>query len=374
MIGGGKDAFIGAVHRMAAQLDGLISLHCGAFSAQPASSLSFGKSLGLKADKCYPDFQTMIDTEHALPPEQRMDFLSIVTPNHLHYEAACYALQKGFHVMIDKPMTLSLKEAKHLKAIAKHENLTIAVSYAYSAYPMVWQARRMIDKGALGPLKKIVVQYSQGWLSQPEEQQGNKQAVWRTDPASSGLSGCMGDIGTHAAQLAEHISGLKILQLCADINTLVPGRALDDDGQVFLKFEKEVKGLLMATQIATGEENNLSIHIYGEKGSIEWQQMEPNTLKVLWCEAPIQLFRTGGPGLYPEVQKRTRLPSGHPEGYIEAFANVYQNFALQLMGKKPKEGELKQFPDVDDGIRGMAFIEAVIASGKSNQKWYNINT
>ncbi|WP_223682024.1 Gfo/Idh/MocA family protein [Flavobacterium hibisci] len=372
MIGGGKNAFIGAVHRIAANMDGLIELHCGAFSSNPDVSLESGKELGLPQDKCYESYDQMIKTEAKLPSDERMDFVSIVTPNHAHFAPAMLALENGFHVVLDKPMTLTLAEAKLLEQKVKQTGLYLCLTHTYAGYPMVKQARKMVAENDFGAIRKIMVEYPQGWLSTDFENAGNKQAVWRTDPSKSGISGCMGDIGTHAAHLAEYISGLKITQICADINTVVANRRLDDDGNVLLKFDNGANGVLVASQIAAGEENSLKIKVYGEKGGLEWHQMEPNTLIVKWQDAPAQLYRTGNGYLSSIAAFNTRIPSGHPEGYLEAFGNLYKNFALALQsksqGKEPTENML-DFPTAADGVRGMAFIENVIASGKSTQKW-----
>jgi predicted dehydrogenase len=374
MVGGGKNAFIGAIHRIAANMDGLIELHCGAFSSSPETSIASGKEFFLPESKCYGSYPEMFATENSLPKEQRMDFVTIVTPNFAHFAPAMMALDYGFHVVIDKPMTLSLDEAKQLQQKVKETGLILCLTHTYSAYPMVKQARKMVADNKLGAIRKVMVEYPQGWLSSLSENEGNKQAIWRTDPSKSGISGCMGDIGTHAAQLAEYISGLKITKLCADINIVVQGRKLDDDGNVLLKFDNGANGILVASQIASGEENSLKIKIYGEKGGLEWHQMEPNTLLVKWPDAPTQIYRTGNNYLSNSATFNTRTPSGHPEGYLEAFANLYKNFALTLIaqseGNEPTE-EMIDFPTVDDGVRGMAFIENVIASGKSNQKWFD---
>lgn len=372
MIGGGKNAFIGAVHRIAANMDGLIELHCGAFSSNPDLSLESGKELGLAENKCYESYAQMIETEAELPPNERMDFVSIVTPNHAHFAPAMLALENGFHVVLDKPMTLTLAEAKLLEQKVKETGLYLCLTHTYSGYPMVKQARNMVAENHLGAIRKIMVEYPQGWLSTNFENGGNKQAAWRTDPSKSGISGCMGDIGTHAAHLAEYISGLKITQLCADINTVVANRRLDDDGNVLLKFDNGANGILVASQIAAGEENSLKIKVYGEKGGLEWHQMEPNTLVVKWLDAPAQLYRSGNGYLSPIAAFNTRIPSGHPEGYLEAFGNLYKNFTLTLQSKldgKEPTANMLDFPTAKDGVRGMAFIENVIASGKSSQKW-----
>jgi predicted dehydrogenase len=373
MVGGGKQAFIGAVHRMAANLDGLIELCCGAFSSNAENSIASGKDLFLPEDRVYTSFTEMILTESKLPATERMHFVSIVTPNHLHFEPAMLALENGFHVLIDKPITFSLEEAKALKQKAEETGLMICLTHTYSGYPMVKQAKQMVAAGDLGKIRKVVVEYPQGWLSNPAPSD-NKQAAWRADPAKSGISGCMADVGTHAAHLAEYISGLQITKICADLNILVEGRLLDDDGNVLLKFDNGANGILFASQIAAGEENAIKIYVYGEKGGLEWHQMEPNTLTLKWLDQPMQVYRTGN-GYNSDIAKyNTRTPSGHPEGYLEAFANIYKNFAQTIsalqIGEKPSP-EMLDFPGADDGVRGMAFIENVVASSKSDQKWFD---
>lgn len=374
MVGGGKQAFIGAIHRIAANIDGLIELHCGAFSSNSEVSKGSGKELFLPESKCYGSYQEMFEIEASLPEAQRMDFVTIVTPNFAHFAPAMMALDYGFNVVLDKPMTLSLDEAKQLQQKVKETGLLLCLTHTYSGYPMVKQARKMVAEKQFGEIRKIMVEYPQGWLSTLSENEGNKQASWRTDPAKSGISGCMGDIGTHAAQLAEYISGLRITKLCADINIVVAGRKLDDDGNVLLKFDNGANGTLIATQIAAGEENSLKIRIYGELGGIEWHQMEPNTLIVKWADAPAQIYRAGNGYVSDITAYNSRTPGGHPEGYLEAFGNLYKNFALtlscKLAGTEPSP-EMLDFPDVNDGVRGMAFIENVIASGKSDQKWFD---
>lgn len=373
MVGGGKDAFIGAVHRIAANMDGLVELCCGAFSSNPEKAKESGRALFIADDRNYGSYAEMFEAESKLPADQRMQFVSIVTPNFAHFEPAMMALTAGFHVLIDKPMTLTLDEAKKLHAKATETGLLVCLTHTYSGYPMVKQARQMVKAGELGRIRKVCVEYPQGWLTLASENDGNKQASWRTDPSKSGISGCMGDIGTHAAQLAEYISNQKISHMCADLNIVVDGRALDDDGNILLKFENGANGILMASQIAAGEENALSIKVYGEKGGLEWHQEEPNTLKLKWLDAPAQIYRTGHDYLSSFAKHNTRTPSGHPEGYLEAFANIYRNFVITIdkisSGETPSE-ELLDFPTSEDGVRGMAFIENVVASGKSDQKWY----
>ena len=372
MIGGGKNAFIGAVHRIAANMDGLIELVCGAFSSNPDNARESGKALFLPDDRIYLSYEEMLDKESRLPADKKMDFVVIVTPNHLHFAPAMLALEKGFHVVLDKPMTFSLDEALQLKKKVEETGLLLCLTHTYSGYPLVKQARQMIKDGAFGKIRKIYVEYPQGWLSRLSEKDGSKQAEWRTDPKRSGKSGAMGDIGTHAAHLAEYISGLKITQLCADLNIVVTGRALDDDGSVLLRFDNGATGVLFASQIAAGEENPLKIRIYGELGGIEWAQQEPNTLLVKWLDQPTQIYRAGMGYLSAIAKHNTRTPGGHPEGYLEAFGNLYRNFAITLMARidgsvPPKEA--LDFPSVEDGVRGMAFIDNLIRSNESQEKW-----
>ncbi|MCW3117411.1 MAG: gfo/Idh/MocA family oxidoreductase [Chitinophagaceae bacterium] len=375
MIGGGKDAFIGAIHRIAANMDGQIELVCGALSINPEIAKDSGKSLFLAEDRIYLTYEEMIKKEAVQPADQRMDFVTIVTPNFAHFAPAMAALDNGFNVVIEKPIAFTLDEAKQLKKKVEETGLILCLTHTYSGYPMVKQARAMVQGGALGNVRKIWVEYPQGWLSKLSEREGNAQAAWRTDPKKSGKSGCMGDIGTHAAHLAEYISGLKVTHLCADLNILVEGRALDDDGNVLLKFDNGAAGVLMASQVAAGEENALKIRIYGEKGGIEWAQHEPNTLLVKWLDQPAQILRAGGnygDRLSSFAIQNCRTPGGHPEGYLEAFGNIYRNFAhtlsSKLSGVEPTK-EMLDFPKVDEGIRGMAFIDNVVASGQSDKKW-----
>lgn len=376
MIGGGKDAFIGAVHRIAANIDGQVEFCCGALSINPEVARESGKILFLPEDRTYLNYEEMITQESKLPADKRIDFVTIVTPNFAHFAPAMMALDHGFHVVIEKPIALSLDEAKQLQQKVKETGLILCLTHTYSGYPMVKQARQMVAAGQFGAIRKIMVEYPQGWLSTLTEREGNAGAAWRTDPAKSGKSGAMGDIGTHAAQLAEYISGLKISKLCADLNIVVPGRGLDDDGNVLLKFDNGANGVLVASQIAAGEENALKIKVYGEKGGLEWHQMEPNTLMVKWLDQPAQVYRAGQAYLSEIAKHNTRVPGGHPEGYLEAFANIYRNFVLTLrttlQGGTPTEAML-DFPNVEDGIRGMAFIENAVASSQSDQKWFDFN-
>jgi predicted dehydrogenase len=375
MIGGGKDAFIGAIHRHAANLDGKVELVCGALSINPEIALDSAQSLFLPKDRSYTTYQELIEKESQMPEGERMDFVTIVTPNFAHFAPAMLALEKGFHVVIEKPIAFTLDEAKQLQQKVKETGLLLLLTHTYSGYPMVKQARQMIGQGELGKIRKIWVEYPQGWLSQLTEKEGNTQAAWRTDPKRSGKSGCMGDIGTHAAHLAEYISGLKITALCADLSIMVEGRALDDDGNVLLRFEDGATGVLMASQVAAGEENALKIRVYGEKGGIEWAQQEPNTLLVKWQDKPTQIYRAGSGYkgvLSDSALYNTRTPGGHPEGYLEAFANLYKNFTAVLSARLDNtvpDQEALDFPSVDEGVRGMAFIDNVVRSNESTEKW-----
>jgi len=375
MVGGGKDAFIGAIHRIAANMDGMIELVCGALSINPEVAKDSAKSLFLPESRTYLTYEEMIKAEAALPADQRMDFVTIVTPNFAHFAPAMMALEHGFHVVIEKPITFSLDEAKQLQQKVAETGLLLCLTHTYSGYPMVKQAKQMVKENAFGKIRKVVVEYPQGWLSKLSEREGNAQAAWRTDPKRSGKAGSMGDIGTHAAHLAEYITGLKITQLCADLNIMVPGRMLDDDGNVLLRFDNGAAGVLIASQIAAGEENNLRIKVYGEKGGIEWSQQEPNTLWVKWLDQPMQVLRAGsnyGAHLSSFATHNARTPGGHPEGYLEAFGNIYRNFALTLAARidgSAPSAEAMDFPGVEDGIRGMAFIDNVVASAGMDTKW-----
>ena len=373
MVGGGRGAFIGAVHRMAAALDGQIELVCGAFSSNPEKAKASGADLFLPPGRCYESFEAMILGEKALPEDVRMDFIAIVTPNHMHFPPAKMALEHGFHVVCDKPLCFDMEEAVVLKNLVEETGLIFALTHNYTGYPMVKQAKQMIAHGEIGEIRRIVVEYPQGWLSTKLESENQKQASWRTDPKRSGKAGAMGDIGTHAENLAEYISGLQISALCADLHTHIDGRMLDDDGSILLRFNNGARGLLHASQISAGEENGLKIHLYGEKGGLEWSQMEPNSLKVMWLDKPMQIYRVGVGELYPETLAHTRIPAGHPEGYLEAFANIYRNFAAclqaRLAGKDP-DPIYTDFPGIDDGIRGMHFIDKVVENGyDDDQKW-----
>ncbi len=372
MIGGGKDAFIGAIHRHALNMDGLIEMVAGALSVDPAIAVDSGKSLFLQEERIYTDYKTMLEKEAAMPADERLDFVSIVTPNFVHFDPAMMALDKGFNVLIEKPICFSLEEAKKIKTKLEETKMTLLLSHTYTGYPMVKQAKQMLKDGKLGKIRKVFVEYPQGWLSTALESTGHAQASWRTDPQRSGKAGAMGDIGTHAFNLAEYVTGLKVVRICADINSIVPGRTLDDDGAVLMNFENGAGGVLMATQVAAGEENNIKIRVYGEKGGLEWEQNNANTLWVKWLDKPAEILRAGTGYLSSFASHNTRTPAGHPEGYLEAFANLYRNFALtlsaKLSGDTPKP-EWLDFPGVEEGVRGMLFIEKVIESGRSEKKW-----
>jgi len=372
MIGGGMDAFIGAVHRLALNMDGQVELVAGALSVNPEMALASGRQLFLDEDRIYTDYKTMLEKEAAMPVDKRIDFVTIVTPNFVHFDPAMMALDMGFNVVIEKPITFSLEEAKRLKAKLEETGLSLLLCHTYNGYPMVKQARRMLQQGVLGKIRKVYVEYPQGWLSTFLEKTGQTQAAWRTDPKKSGKAGSMGDIGTHAFNLAEYVTGLKVTSLCSNVNIVVEGRMLDDDGAAFLKFDNGATGVLMATQIAAGEENNVKIRVYGEKGGLEWKHEDTNTLLVKWLDKPVEIYRAGTGYLDSFASHNCRTPAGHPEGFLEAFANLYRNFVLtvraKINGETPKP-EWLDFPGVEEGIRGMAFIENIIESGQSDTKW-----
>ncbi len=376
MIGGGQGAFIGAVHRIAAAIDQEIELVCGAFSSNPERSKASGAELYLEPNRCYGTFEEMMEKELSLPTNQRMQFVSIVTPNHVHFPAAKAALEAGFHVICDKPVTLNKTEALELKTIISKSGKLFGLTHTYTGYPMVKQARHMVTTGMLGKIRKVVVEYPQGWLADAIDCDGQKQAAWRTDPKKSGAAGCMGDIGTHAENLAEEITGLHVDELAADLTAYVPGRRLDDDGNVLLRFKGGAKGVLMASQIAVGEENNLNIRVWGTDAGIEWHQNEPNSLYFKPKDSPAQTYRTGNEYCCDAAKAGTRTPASHPEGYLEAFANLYLNFSKHIRavetGEKPCSVAL-DYPKIDEGIRGMAFIDAVVDSSSNNAAWTKID-
>jgi predicted dehydrogenase len=378
MVGGGPGAFIGDVHRRAACLDGEVQLVAGAFSTSPTRSRRKGSELGLSRSRSYASYTEMVERERALPECERIHFVSIVTPNHVHFPAATAFLEAGFHVVCDKPMTLTVAEARSLKQTVRRTRRVFALTHNYTGYPMVKLARDMVDQGDLGTLRKVVVEYPQGWLATRLEEAGMKQAAWRTDPARSGGAGCMGDIGTHAENLAEYITGLRIVDVCADLTTFVPGRRLDDDGNVLVRLQKGVRGVLHASQVSVGEDNALSIRVYGERQGLEWHQEEPNVLRVKPSGAPVQLWSRGHDYVAaksPAAARASRLPAGHPEAFHEAFANVYRNatdtMRARLTRTRPDPLAL-DYPTVDDGLRGMLFIEALLKSARSTRKWTRV--
>jgi predicted dehydrogenase len=376
MVGGGRDAFIGAVHRMAAGIDGQIELVCGAFSSNPKKSKLSGKDLFLDSARVYDSYLEMFKAEALLPEGERMDFVSIVTPNHMHYPVAMAALNAGFHVVCDKPLCMTLSQAKLLEKKVRSTKLLFCLTHNYTGYPMVKEARDLVSGGKMGKVRRVVVEYPQGWLANNLEKTGQKQAGWRTDPKMAGASCCMGDIGTHCENLAEYITGSRITEMCAELNTFVSGRKLDDDGSVLLRFKNGARGILWASQIAVGQENALNIRVYCEKGGLEWHQQEPNTLIVDWIDKPREIRRTSTPFVGNNAAASARIPAGHPEGYLEAFGNIYKNFAIaldkRLSGKPVKEADC-DYPQVEDGVRGMAFLEAVVKSNKSKQKWVKLS-
>jgi predicted dehydrogenase len=374
MVGGGKGAFIGAVHRSAALLDGKVELVAGALSSDPAKAAASARELMLCAERSYGTYAEMAKAESKMPPGERIDFVSIVTPNKMHFPIAKIFAESGIHIICDKPMTYSLAEARELVDVVEQSGIVFALTHNYTGYPMVKQARHMVQNGELGEILKIVVEYPQGWLLSPIEQEGQKQAAWRTDPNQSGVSNCMGDIGSHCHNLAHYITGLELTEICADLKSIY-GRPLDNDGNILLHFENGACGILYASQFSAGEENNLRIRVYGAKGALEWHQEEPNHLWLRTNEGPAQLYRRGNGYLCEAARRATRLPAGHPEAFIEAFANIYMNatdtIRARLEGREPTALEL-DFPTVVDGARGLAFIESAVESGKSDQKWYPV--
>jgi predicted dehydrogenase len=376
MVGGGEGAFIGGIHRIAAQMDNQIELVCGAFSSKPEKAIAFGKTLFLDDARCYASYQAMFKLEASLSPEKRMDMVVIVTPNHLHFPVAKMALEYGFHVMSDKPATLDLTEALELNEIIEKTGLLYGLTHTYTGYPMVKEAKYRIEKGVLGKIKKVVVEYPQGWLANKNDET-SKQASWRLDPKQAGISCCMGDIGVHAANLAEYVSGLEITSLCAELTTNVTGRILDDDGTVLLRFNSGAHGVLLASQICVGEENSLKIRIYGEDASLEWSQLEPNSLWMKFPYQSSQLIRAGVGKMSTQTQACLRTSAGHPEGYLEAFANIYLQFSNQIRVRLSANSTTNLIsninsdtPSINEAIRGMAFIESVVAASQSELKWH----
>ena len=369
MVGGGQNAFIGAVHRMAAQLDGQIELVAGAFSSDPQNSQTTGEQLYLNPQRVYASYQEMAAREAALPADERIDFVAIVTPNFLHAPVAMTFLKKGFHVVCDKPMTLDLKEAKALRAAVRKSGKVFALTHNYTGYPMVKEARELVRSGKLGKILKIVAEYPQGWLLDKIEATGQKQAAWRSDPKKAGASCCVGDIGTHAENLGRYITGLKIAELCAEFTSFIPGRKLEDDANMLVRYHGGAKGVLHCSQISCGEENNLNIRVYGTLGALAWQQEHPNELKFTPKGEPARILRRGNGYVSDVAKKFTRLPFGHPEAFIEAFANIYLEAIAAIRAHIAGKKEVFDFPTVDDGVEGMAFIETAVKSAASNGRW-----
>jgi len=378
MVGGGQGAFIGAVHRIAAQLDNQIELVCGAFSSDPVNSVASGKSFYLDESRCYASYQEMFEQEAQLDADKRMDMVAIVTPNHLHFPVAKMALEHGFHVMSDKPATLNLSEALALKTIIDNTNLLYGLTHVYTGYPMIKEAKSRIEAGQLGQITKVVVEYPQGWLADKDSEEG-KQAKWRLNPETAGISCCMGDIGVHAANLVEYTTGLVITDICADLSSHIGGRVLDDDGSVLLKFNNNAKGVLLASQVSLGEENSLKLRVYGDKASIEWSQLEPNSVWMKFADKPSQLIRTGVGEMSAITQANMRTPAGHPEGFLEAFANIYTQFSYQIRERlfgcssNVNRDAMNDVPGIEEAIRGMAFIENVVSASQSALKWHSFS-
>ena len=365
MVGGGPGAFIGPVHRMAAELDGRFRLVAGAFSRDPDKSRQAGGAYGLDAERAYPDYQALIAGEAARPDGAQV--VAVVTPNHLHFAVSKAALEAGLHVMCDKPATATLAEALALRAVIAASGRQFGLTYTYAGYAMAREAREIVRSGRLGRIRKVTVEYSQGWLAQPLERGDHKQAAWRADPAQAGLGGCIGDIGVHALHLAEFVSGLKVSRLCPDLSSVVEGRVLDDDCNVLLRFDNNAPGVLVASQIATGDRNGLRVRVYGEACGLDWRHDDPQVLVLNWPDRPVEILHAAAPYLTPAGRASARAPTGHPEGYIEAFANLYRDFADAIQGAPPAPGA--SVPDIGDGIRGMAFIEAAVTASQSQAGW-----
>jgi predicted dehydrogenase len=372
MVGGGSGAFIGAVHRRAAIMDGEVEFVAGALSSSREKALASGRDLGLTDERNYASWERMLDDELSLPEEERVDFVSIVTPNHMHHPVARAFAEAGFNVVLDKPMVHTSQEAEDLRRVVESSGVVFAVTYTYTGYPMVKQARHMVREGLLGEVRKVIVEYNQGWLASQLEESGAKQAEWRTDPARSGIAGAVGDIGSHAENLVSTITGLEVSEICADLSTFVRGRRLDDDGNLLIRYEGGAKGVMVASQISAGEENDLRVRIYGSDGGLEWRQEEPNYLYHRPTEEPERVLKRGNDYLCEEAKKASRLPPGHPEGFIEAFANIYTSVAATIRARQEQvepEELPRDFPSVYDGARGVHFIERTVESSQSDKKW-----
>jgi predicted dehydrogenase len=371
MVGGGRDAFIGGVHRMAMRLDGKIDLVAGAFSSDPQKSKLSGEDLLLDPKRVYADYRTMATEEGRLPAGERIDFVSVVTPNRTHVPVANAFLEAGFNVVCDKPLAFNLDEARALRDVVKKTGKVFALTHNYTGYPMVKEARELVRNGELGEILKVVAEYPQGWLIKPIDVEGQKQASWRTDPQQAGAAGCIGDIGTHAENLGRYITGLQIEEICAEFTSFVKGRQLEDDANLLIRYWGGAKGVLCASQISVGEENNLSIRVYGTKGSLEWHQEDPNDLVVKYSDKPRRIYRRGNEYVSAVAKRFIRVPSGHPEAFIEAFANIYVEAARAIEAEvngQPIPSDC-DFPTADDGVEGMAFIATAVASAKAGGVW-----
>src|SRR5215218_1105159 len=372
MVGGGSGALIGAVHRRAAIMEGEVGFVARALSLNWEKALASGRELGVKDGRKYASWERMLEDELSLPEKERIDFVSIVTPNHMHHPVARAFAEAGFNVVLDKPMVHTSQEAENLVRVVESSGVVFAVTYTYTGYPMVKQARHMVYQGLLGEVRKVIVEYNQGWLASRLEESGTKQAEWRTDPARSGIAGAVGDIGSHAENLVSTITGLEVAEICADLTTFVSGRRLDDDGNLLIRYEGGAKGVLVASQISAGEENDLRVRIYGTEGGLEWRQEEPNYLHHRPAEEPERVLKRGNDYLCEEAKKASRLPSGHPEGFIEAFANVYMSVVAAIRARREQvepDGLPWDFPTVYEGARGVHFIEKTVESSRSNEKW-----
>ena len=371
MVGGGRDAFIGGVHRMAMRLDGKIELIAGAFSSNPQKAKLSGEDLLLDPERVYEDYRTMATQEGRLPAGERIDFVSVVTPNRTHVPVAKAFLEAGFNVVCDKPLAFNLDEARALRDVVRKTGKVFALTHNYTGYPMVKEARELVRNGELGDILKVVAEYPQGWLIKPIDVEGQKQASWRTDPQQAGAAGCLGDIGTHAENLGRYITGLQIEELCAEFTSFVKGRQLEDDANLLIRYKGGAKGVLCASQISVGEENNLSIRVYGVKGSLEWHQEDPNDLVVRYGDKPRRVYRRGNDYVSAVTKRFTRFPSGHPEAFVEAFANIYIEAARAIEAEvngQPIPSDC-DFPTVDDGVEGMAFIATAVESAKAGGIW-----
>lgn len=371
MVGGGQGAFIGAVHRTAARMDGEYELVAGAFSSDPERARSSGEQLGVAPERSYGSWEEMAGQESRLPADERIEVVAIVTPNFLHYPVARAFLEKGFSVICDKPLTVSLKEALDLERLVYETGTLFAVTYNYTGYPLIREARELIRAGRLGTIRKVLVEYTQGWLATAVEEEGNKQAAWRTDPARSGPAGALGDIGTHAENLITTVTGLDISHVSADVTTFVPGRQLDDDVSILLRFAGGARGVLTASQVCFGEENALTLRVYGDRGGLRWAQERPEELVLFEGEGARRILKRGNAYLSEAARAGDRVPPGHPEGFLEGFANVYSAVAQGLRARRAGEPPAADpgFPGIEAGVRGVRFVEKVLENARSEERW-----